>query len=255
MVLTTLNPCMQEIEKPVLSLIIPTYNESENMPELIARIEKSLRDLSFELIVVDDNSPDGTAKIARTLNSIYGNITVCTRSNKLGLSSAVLHGFVGASGDVLGVIDADMQHPPEVLPKMFKEISSGSSLVIASRYASGGGIEKLTFSRRLYSVGAIKLAHLLLPKTRKVKDIMSGCFMIRSDVLENVKLNPIGFKILLEILSKCGIEAIKEVPYVFTNRLNGRSHLDQKEIQNYIFHLLKLFYNCTLHPNNHGLGS
>lgn len=230
------------INVPVLSLIIPTFNEGKNIPELIERIESTLESISFEIIVIDDNSPDGTANIAENLNQKYGNIRVCRREGKLGLSSAVLCGFSQANGDILAVIDADMQHPPEILPKLFDAISSGYDLVVASRYVQGGGIENWKFKRKLYSKCAILLAHALLPTTRKVKDIMSGCFMIKKEYLCGITLNPIGFKILLEIISKVKIDSVLEVPFVFTNRVNGRSNLSDTEIKNYVVHLFRLFW-------------
>src|SRR3990170_547163 len=129
---------------PELSLIVPTYNESENIVELVDRIEKLRDSISFELIIVDDNSPDGTDKIAEFLNHKYGNIKVCRRSGKKGLSSAVLHGFENATAEVLAVMDADMQHPPEILPKLYRKLSAGYDLVVASRYVDGGGVENWT---------------------------------------------------------------------------------------------------------------
>jgi dolichol-phosphate mannosyltransferase len=238
----------ESMEKPALSLIVPTYNERKNIPELYDRIKKSF-DFSFELIVVDDNSPDGTAEVAEALNIEYGNVKVCKRPCKLGLSSAVLHGFDHANGNILAVIDADLQHPPEILSEMFSEMFKGNDLVVASRYVKGGGIENWKFSRKLFSRGAIMLAHILLPRSRKIADIMSGCFMLRKDTLSNAKLNPLGFKILLEILSKCRCDKITEIPYTFTNRINGKSNLNHKEIQNYLILLYRLFYNSRIHPS------
>ena len=232
-------------EKPALSLIVPTYNEHDNISELFARIKKSFNS-SFELIIVDDNSPDGTAEVAEALNAKYGNVKVCKRPCKLGLSSAVLYGFDNANGSILAVIDADLQHPPEILSKMFSEMFKGNDLVVASRYVKGGGIENWKFSRRLFSRGAIVLAHLLLPRSRKVKDNMSGCFMVRKDILSGTKLNPLGFKILLEILSKCPCNKITEIPYTFTNRINGKSNLNHREIQNYLILLYRLFYDSRI---------
>ncbi len=233
----------QQLKKPALSLIVPTYNESQNLANLVNRVEKLLYDVPFEFIVVDDNSPDGTDKVAEALNAKYGNIKVCKRSGKLGLSSAVLYGFNNASGRIIAVMDADMQHPPEILPKMYQKISNGCDLVVASRYIDGGGIKDWKLSRILYSRGATLLAHFLIPPSRRVKDVMSGCFMIKKSSLDNVHLNPIGFKILLEVLSKCSYNHVAEIPYTFINRQNGKSNLNPKEIQNYIIHLSRLFSN------------
>ncbi len=238
-VVESLDEC---IEKPVLSIIVPTYNESQNIPELFKRIESVFNGFPFEIIVVDDNSPDGTADLAESLNLKYGNVSVCRRSGKLGLSSAVLHGFDNARGNILAVIDADLQHPPEILSRIYDEISNGNDLVIASRYVKGGGIENWKFSRKMFSRGAILLAHMLLPRSRKIKDIMSGCFMVRKEILNKARLNPLGFKILLEIISKCNFGKVTEIPYVFTNRINGRSNLNRKEMKNYLVLLGRLFY-------------
>jgi dolichol-phosphate mannosyltransferase len=224
-----------------LSLIIPTYNEGKNISELVKRIENSLNHIPFEIIIVDDNSPDGTGKIAQALNSKYGNIKILTRSGKLGLSSAVLEGFKKADSSVLSVIDADMQHPPEILAKMYDKIREGHDLVVASRYIDGGGAENWKLHRILLSRGATMIAHLLLPGTRKIKDVMSGCFMFRNEALDHTNLSPIGFKILLEIMAKSEFDNVAEVPYIFGNRRNGKSNLSVKEMQNYIMHVLQIF--------------
>jgi dolichol-phosphate mannosyltransferase len=228
-------------DKPELSLIVPTYNESENIAELVDRIEKSLECVSFEIVIVDDSSPDGTDRIAETLNGKYGNVRVSRRLGKLGLGSAILHGFDCANANVLAVMDADLQHPPEILSKMYNEICGGYDLVVGSRYVGGGGTQNWKLHRMIVSRGATLLAHLLFPETKKVKDVMSGFFMIRRDALNSADLNPIGFKILLEVLAKCRYNLVIEMPYVFTDRRNGKSNLSFKEIQNYVVLLFKLF--------------
>ena len=231
----------ESVESPALSLIVPTYNESQNIAELVNKVEALLSCLSFEIIIVDDNSPDGTGKIAHVLNHKHGNIKIFTRSGKLGLSSAVVHGFENADSDVIAVIDADMQHPPTILPKMYEKISEGYDLVVASRYIDGGRIENWNFLRKLVSRGANMLAHLFLPSSRRIKDVMSGCFMIRRSVIKNTNLNPIGFKILLEILGRCRIEHVTEIPYTFGSRRNGKSNLTPREMSNFSIHLCTLF--------------
>jgi dolichol-phosphate mannosyltransferase len=233
------------VVSPMLSLIIPTYNESENIVDMVNKVETLLSCLSFEIIIVDDNSPDGTGNIAHALNHKHGNIKILTRRGKLGLSSAVLYGFENACSDVMAVIDADMQHPPEVLLEMYEKISEGYDLVVASRYIDGGRIENWNLRRKFISMGANKLANILLPCTRRIRDVMSGCFMIRRGVVENTNLNPIGFKILLEILGRCKIEQVSEIPYTFTNRRNGESNLNQREIVNFLIHVSKLVFNLS----------
>jgi dolichol-phosphate mannosyltransferase len=237
-------------DKPKLSLIVPTYNESENIAELVNRIEKSLEYVNFEIVIVDDSSPDGTDKIAETLNSKYGNVRVSRRSGKLGLGSAILHGFDQANANVLAVMDADMQHPPDILPNMYSKILAGNDLVIASRYIRGGGIKNWKVGRIIYSRVAIMLAHIFLPNSRHVEDVMSGCFMIRRNILKDTNLDPIGFKILLEILVRCKINRVIEVPYTFTDRRNGKSNLNPKEMINYIIHLYRILRRPRLRNLN-----
>jgi len=225
----------------MLSIVVPTYNERENIPELIERIETISDWFGLELIIVDDNSPDETAKVAEEINDKYGNIKVLKRPGKLGLSSAVLNGFEKASAEVLAVIDADLQHPPELLPKMYEKIMDGYDLVVASRYVDGGGVKSWGLRRRLISKGATSLAHLLLPKTKKVRDPMSGYFMLRKCIINGAELNPAaGYKILLEILVTGRRILATEVPYTFKPRQEGKSKLNLREMVRYVLLLLKL---------------
>jgi len=224
----------------MLSVIVPTYNERENIVELIERVEAALNGSRFEVIVVDDGSPDGTADAAEELNKIYGNVRVHRRPGKMGLASAIMDGINLARSDVVAAIDADLQHPPEFLPEMFSKIMEGYDLVIASRYVEGGGIEGWGLWRRLVSKGATWLAHLLLPETRRVKDVMSGYFMLRKSVVKDVKLNSKGYKILLEILVKGKYSSVTEVPYIFKPRVRGESKLKFNEMLNYLRLLSKL---------------
>ncbi|MEM2703217.1 MAG: polyprenol monophosphomannose synthase [Candidatus Bathyarchaeia archaeon] len=228
-----------EILSPRLSLIVPTYNEAENIQEFIRRVETALGGIPFEIIIVDDNSPDGTAKLAKELNREYGNIRVLQRRGKLGLGSAVFDGFKMAKSDVLAVLDADLQHPPELLLKMYAKILQGYSLAIASRYVDGGGVKGWSSMRKIVSLGATKLAHLLIPKTRIVKDPMSGFFIVRKECIRDFKPSSNGFKILLEILVKGKFSSIAEIPYIFQPRLNGKSKLSIEENLRYLLLLAK----------------
>jgi len=227
-------------QRSSLSIIVPTYNEAENIGELIERIETSLKGLDFEVIVVDDSSPDGTAEIAEELGRAYRNVKVIKRPRKMGLASAALEGMREAKYRLIAVMDADLQHPPELLPKLLERAKEGYDIVIASRYVEGGGVEGWSFWRRLISRGATLLAHTLLPKTRGVKDPMSGFFVFRRKVVEGVELNPTGYKLLLEVLVRGRYEGVAEVPYVFKARRRGRSKLGLREVFDYTVFLFKL---------------
>jgi len=225
---------------PEIAVVLPTYNESENIQELIARIEKSLSGIDFEIVVVDDNSPDGTAEIAEKLNKKYGNVKVLKRPGKLGLGSAVLDGVKKTSAKIIAVMDSDLQHPPEVLPEMYKKVQEGNDIVIASRYVKGSKIEAWGLGRKILSKGAILISHIFLKKTRGIKDPSNGYFMFNKDILANAELNPKGFKILMEILTKCNYNSVAEIPFNYEGRKRGKSKLDSKEITTYIKYVLEL---------------
>ncbi|MDY6911620.1 MAG: glycosyltransferase family 2 protein [Chloroflexota bacterium] len=221
-----------------LSIIVPTYNEVESLPILADRIHHCLRDIDYELVVVDDNSPDGTGALAEELANTRP-IKIVHRQGKLGLASAVIEGFCQASGDVLGVIDADLQHPPEKIPDLYQKIGQ-ADIVIASRYVNGGGMEGWTFIREFISRGAKILPQFLFAKIRSVKDPLSGFFLFKKAVIEGIELNPIGYKILLEILIKGDHNGVAEVPYVFKGRERGTSTFNTTEQINYLKHLWRL---------------
>lgn len=222
----------------MISVIVPTYNEKENIKKLVPAVHKILSGYEHELIVVDDNSPDGTAKVVEELSRDYP-VRVLKRSGKLGLASAVVHGFKHAKGEVLGVIDADMQHPPEYIGGFALAVMNGQDIAVGSRYVEGGSIEGWSRFRSLVSKGAIMLSRPLTD----VKDPMSGFFFIKRNVIEGVSFCPTGYKILLEILSKGSYKNVKEVPYAFRVREHGKSKLDMWEYVNY----LKLLYHLYGH--------
>ncbi|MDH5686562.1 MAG: polyprenol monophosphomannose synthase [Candidatus Bathyarchaeota archaeon] len=232
---------------PVLSILVPTYNERENISELTKLLLESLSSVNFELLFIDDNSPDGTADLAKELAEVYGNIRVIQRPGKMGLGSAVVDGVKAARGEFIAVMDADLQHPPDLLPRMFEQTKNGCSLAVASRYVDGGRIEGWSIWRRLVSLAAVKFAHLLLPKTRRIRDPMSGCFMLEKKCQKGVDFNPIGYKILLEMLVKGDYSGIVEVPYTFRPRRQGESKLDLFVVWNYVRHLLRLFISNPAH--------
>jgi len=222
-----------------ISLIIPTYNERDNIIPLVERLSRALSSHSYEIIFIDDNSADGTAELAASLSDKYpGKVTV--RKNKRGLASAVVDGLSQVSSDIIAVMDADLQHPPEVIPDLLKEIKSGADIVVASRYVEGGGCQGWSLTRRMISKGAIFLARLLLPATRRVSDPMSGFFMFKKDVVTDARLNPAGFKILLEILMVGEFQNVAEVPYTFITRERGKSKLSARQQVDYLKHIYSL---------------
>ncbi len=221
------------------SIIIPTYNERENIASLVSRIDGAMRGYKYQIVIVDDDSKDGTADVAKSLAPMYP-VKVLVRQNKKGLATAILDGIQYTDGQVIGVMDADLQHPPEALPDLIKGITSGNDMVIASRYVPGGGCENWSLSRRIISKGAIALSHIFLPGTRKVSDPVSGFFMFRRELIRNAKLDPTGYKIMLEILVMAQPKSVAEVPFTFVTRKMGKSKLSFKQERDYLTHLLSL---------------
>ena len=222
-----------------ISIIIPTYNERNNVTPLIKRIDHALSDYDYEVVFVDDNSGDGTAEVAGALSSKYP-VKVIIRQNKRGLASAVVDGLRHVTGQIVGVMDADLQHPPEVIPDLLREIESGADIVIASRYIKGGACQGWGLTRRITSKGAIVLAHLLLPSTRQFRDPMSGFFMFNQQVVAHAHLKPTGYKILLEILMEGEFQNAAEVPYTFGTRSGGESKLNTRQQIDYLRHVYSL---------------
>lgn len=220
--------------KPLVSLIIPTYNEAENIKRLLPEVERYLKDISYEVIIVDDNSPDETWKMARN----FKNVRVIRRMGERGLATAVIRGFHEAKADVIGVMDADLSHPPSKLPELVKPILNKKyEVVVGSRLIRGGAVEEWPFIRKMTSFGARLLARPLTP----VKDIMSGFFFFHRSVIKGVELKPVGYKILLEILVKGHYQDALEIPFIFRNREVGQSKLNAHEYWNYVRHLGRLY--------------
>ncbi len=229
------------------SLIIPTYNEGDNVPEIVSILSQLLDSEipgEYELIVVDDNSPDGTWKIAQDLTPEYRQLRVMRREKEKGLSTAVIRGWQVARGKVLGVIDADLQHPPEVLLQLWGEMEQGADLAVASRHVEGGGVSEWSVIRRFLSRGAQMLGLMILPEViGRLSDPMSGYFMVRRDAIVGRYLSPVGYKILIEVTGRGAIRWIGEVGYVFRERQAGASKVTWKQYIEYIQHLLKLRFS------------
>jgi dolichol-phosphate mannosyltransferase len=230
--------------KVAYSIIIPTYNESQNILRLIRSLEDCLpRDIPAEILVVDDNSPDGTGKIVEkyTMDST-SLIRVIHRKDKRGLVSAILDGIANSTGQYFIIMDADFSHPPETVPDIVKELTRDPEcIVVASRYVKGGSIKGWPFKRRLISSGAVSIARHGL-KVYNVKDPMSGFFAVPRRLMQNIRINSSGYKILLEILVKTRGTRVKEIPYTFVDRKSGKSKLDLNVVIDYtraVWHLYR----------------
>jgi dolichol-phosphate mannosyltransferase len=227
-----------------LSIVLPTYNESRNIAEIVGRLEQLLGGAlgtAYEIIIVDDDSPDGTWKIAAELARTRPGVRAMRRQRERGLSSAVIRGWQVARGEYLGVIDADLQHPPEIVLGLLEEILRGADIAVASRHIQGGGVSDWGLHRRFISRAAQLCGLVLLPGVvGRVSDPMSGCFIVRRAAIEGVELRPLGYKILIEVLGRGRCAWIGEVPYVFRERTEGESKVSLKIYLEYLQHLARL---------------
>ena len=232
-------------DKVPLSIILPTFNESQNIARILNSIAETIPvDTGAEIIVVDDNSPDGTGHIASLHAEKFNNkklrIEVISRPDRQGLSSAILAGIQSAVGDIVVVMDGDFSHPPQTILSLVKELQDTKyDIVVASRYVKGGSVIGWPIKRRIMSKSATKIAQMGLGI--EVKDPMSGFFALRRQILEGVKFDAIGYKMLLEILVKAKGARVKEVPYTFTNRAAGASKLDASVMLDYVRAVWKLY--------------
>jgi dolichol-phosphate mannosyltransferase len=223
-----------------LSIIIPTFNEADNIAPLLRRIARVLteRQIPCEVLVVDDGSPDGTAAVARQVNLPIV-LRVIERTGERGLSQSVVDGIEAARGACVLVMDADLQHPPEAIPAMLNAVRQGCDFAIGSRYVEGGESNEFGWCRKLNSKVATWLCVPLVG--RRVRDPMAGFFCLRRDRVDVTALNPIGYKIGLELLVKCRPASVTEIPIEFGSRHAGESKLNLAEQLNYLRHLRRLY--------------
>ncbi len=219
----------------MISLVAPTYNEAKNIEEFIEKAAEAMNGQDYEIIIADDNSPDKTADIARKFTNKY-NIRVIVRYKDKGLANAVMNGIKEAKGDILGVIDADLSHPPELIPELIRQLN-GADIVVASRLVEGGGAEGWPKRRKLSSFIGTFLARPLV----NIKDPMSGFFFFKREIIKGVNLKPKGYKILLEILVKGNYKEAKEVPFIFKDRTAGESKLNLAVSMEYFAQLIDLY--------------
>jgi dolichol-phosphate mannosyltransferase len=224
---------------PALTIVVPTYNERERIAELVTSVFSECRaaGLDLELVIVDDNSPDGTGAVADELARLYP-VKVLHRAGKLGLGTAVVAGFGVASSEVVGVMDADFSHPPSLVPKMSAVFrATGADALVASRYVPGGGTRNWPFARRVLSRFGSLLAGGLSP----IRDATSGFFLIRRSIATGTTIKAGGFKIALELIVRGQVERLVEIPFVFDDRQHGQSKMSRKEAAGYFVQLKDLY--------------
>lgn len=235
-----------------LAMVVPTLNEAGNIPTLLTRLQTALDSVTndYELIVVDDDSRDGTGEVVSEFASRDPRIRLLVRKGQRGLAGAVIHGWHHTDATMLGVIDADLQHPPELLPQLREAILRGHDIAVASRYAdpTNGSVSEWSRIRRLISrATTLATAPLQRPGAR-VKDPMSGYFIVRRECIDGIDLQPQGFKILLEILVKGRLRNATEIPYHFGLRHSGTSKADIKVAIDYFSLLGKLSRYTIFRP-------
>ncbi len=225
----------------MLSLVLPTYNESANITALIDVVDGVLQETPHEIIVVDDDSPDGTWRVAQGLTTKHRSLRVLRRVGRRGLSSAVVEGFDMARGDTLVVMDADGQHDATLILKLLSAVRHGAGVAVGSRYVKGGSVGEWVRDRRIISSMGTFLAQRFAPM--KVSDPLSGFFAVKAELYRDMRasLRPSGFKILLEILAHTPSDTrIAEVPLIFRMRLHGKSKLSMKVQAQFVWQLIRL---------------
>lgn len=238
---TSLPPAPPTGKAPTVSIVVPTYKEAANLRSLTERIAAAMGPTAkaYEIVIVDDDSRDGTIDAVAELARGGLPVRLITRTTERGLSSAVVEGFRQARGDLFVCMDADLSHPPEALPRLVEAIErDGAEFVIGSRYVEGGGTEADWGAFRWLNS---KVATLMARPFTTALDPMAGFFALPRAVFERADaLSPIGYKIGLELIVKCDCKDVREVPIQFADRKVGESKLSFKEQLNYLKHLQRL---------------
>lgn len=226
-----------------LALVIPTLCEAENIAALLGHVRSVLDplDVPYEIIVVDDDSSDGTGSVVQSIARQDPRVRLLVRKGERGLSGAILHGWKHTNATVLGVMDADLQHPPELLPKLIAAIQSGNDLVIGSRYTPGGDLGQWNPVRKFLSAAAVWVTWPLQRRDLRAHDPMSGFFLVRRNCLPQTDFQKSGFKLLLEILVRGRMQSVQEVPFAFGLRYRGASKANFKVAWDYGTLLLRLY--------------
>lgn len=227
-----------------LTVLIPTLNERENIRSMISTIDAICKSYSIneEILVVDDNSRDGTIEIVESLMSEYNNLHIFIRKDNHGLSQSIYDGIIHAQSDIVQCIDCDFSHPPDKIPDLYYCIrDNGCDMALGSRYIKEGGVINWPFSRRMISLLAALVSKFIIPH---LTDSGSGFFIINRHILDNTHLTPRGFRMAFEILGKAHWNKIQEIPIIFKDREIGNSKLNFGIICDYVVQCLSILkYN------------
>ena len=224
------------------ALVVPTLNETENIVTVLDRAREALSQLplAWEILVVDDDSTDGTAETVRRYSESHSGVRKLERQARKGLAGAITYGWKHTDADVLGVMDADLQHPPELLPELVRRVCQGSDIAIASRYLQADSMEEWSLPRRTISRLSVLASRPVQRSELRVRDPMSGFFVLRRECIEGLSFQLTGFKLLLEILAKGRIRSVTEIPFKFGTRSGGKSKANCMTAVHYLSLLCRL---------------
>ena len=231
----------------MISIVVPTFNEKGNIAPLLKLIGDTLKEIDYEVIFVDDSN-DETPQVIEEAAKTDKHVRLFHRENEKGLATAVVKGFSLAEGDFVACMDADLQHPPEVLLDMYAAMLAHADMAIPSRLIPGGSDGGLDLVRKIISGSARYMAKIILPCLRGISDPTSGLFMVKRELLQGAELNPIGWKIMVEVISQCNVKKILETPYSFHDRESGESKISLKVSLEFIEQL----FHLRLHGRNDG---
>src|SRR5713101_2058379 len=225
-----------------LALVVPTLNETENIVTVLDRAREALSQvpLVWEILVVDDHSTDGTAETVRRYSESHSGVRILERQSEKGLAGAITYGWKHTDADVLGVMDADLQHPPELLPELVSRVCQGTDIAIASRYLHADSMAGWNLSRRMISRLSVLASKPVQRSELQVRDPMSGFFVLRRECIAGMEFQPAGFKLLLEILAKGHIRSVAEISFKFGTRSGGKSKANGMTAVHYLSLLCRL---------------
>ncbi len=229
-----------------LSVVVPTYNESGNVETLAEKIGKALEGVEYDIWFIDD-STDETPAVLEALSKKDSHVRYEHRINEKGLATAVIRGFEIADGDFLACMDADLQHPPEILRPMYAALCSGADICVPSRLIKGGSDGGLNLYRKFVSGTARWMGKIMLPCLKSISDPTGGLFMFRKEMLNGADLQPVGWKIMIEVLAMTDYSLIVEIPYKFQDRNSGDSKLSKDATMQYIYQLFGLMKRAKKH--------